>query len=323
VAPRVLTAGETMVLFDSVDEGPAVLGSEYVLRIAGAESNFAVALARLGIGVRWVSRLGRDAFGDLVHETLGGEELDLDFVLRDPRAPTAAFFKWRAGGRTTVSYLRHGSAASRLAEHDVPAAALGGMELVHLTGITMALSDSARALVIDVARRAHEAGAIVTFDPNYRPPLWPSPEAAGRACREVFPFVDWLLCGHHEGATIFGIEDAGELVAALARDGVKSVVRVGERGAILAGPDGPVVVAPRRVEPVRDEVGAGDGFAAGFAYGLLAGWPAARCVRAGNLIAAHALRGTGDWETFPRLVEVRAELHDDNGEEWREEATPG
>jgi 2-dehydro-3-deoxygluconokinase len=322
VAPRVLTAGETMVLLDSLKEGSARVGSSFELRVAGAESNFAIALARLGVGVRWVSRLGRDTFGDLVHATLEAEGLDLDYVVRDDHAPTAAFFKWRQAGRSSVFYLRHGSAASRLREDDLPEAAFEGIELVHLTGITMALSATARALAVGAARRARERGLVVVFDPNYRPPLWTSPEAAGRVCREVFPYIDWLLCGREEGAALFGVEDAGELVESLADEGVKAVVRVGERGAVLGGGDGPVTVAPPRLERVQDEVGAGDGFAAGFSYGLLAGWEAARCVGAGNLIAAHALRGTGDWETFPLLEEVSASL-DRDWEEASAKAKPG
>jgi 2-dehydro-3-deoxygluconokinase len=117
------------------------------------------------------------------------------------------------------------------------------------------------------------------------------------------------------GAAIFGVDDPGDLVDALASEGVDAVVRVGDRGAVLAGPRGPAAVVPRRVESVADEVGAGDGFAAGFSFGLLAGWSPARCARAGNLIAAWALRGTGDWETFPLLDEVRTELEEDDGEE--------
>jgi 2-dehydro-3-deoxygluconokinase len=315
--------GESMVLLDALEDGAPSPGSTLALRIAGAESNFAIALARLGIGVRWVSRLGRDHLGDLVFTTLEAEGLDLQFVVRDGAAPTGAFFKWRSGGRSSVSYLRQGSAASHLSFEDLPPPSFEGIELVHLTGITMALSETARAVVVEAARRARALGLVVIFDPNYRPPLWDSPEAAGRACRELFPYVDWLLCGREEGAAIFGVDDPGDLVDSLASDGVDAVVRVGDRGAVLAGPRGPAAVVPRRVESVADEVGAGDGFAAGFSFGLLAGWHPARCARTGNLIAAWALRGTGDWETFPLLDEVRTELEGDDGEESGGDSTAG
>ena len=289
----VLTVGETMALLDPVEDGELELGMRLTLRFAGAESNFAVGLARLGVAVRWVSRLGRDRFGDLIERTLAAEGVDVSYIRRDD-ARTGLFLKWRSGGRSHVAYYRAGSAASRLAPGDVPDEALDGVRLLHLTGITMAISDTGRALVLDLARRAKERGLTVLFDPNFRPALPDTPEAAAARQRDVLPFVDWYLCGAEEARLLWGEEE----IAA------RKVLRVGARGALV---DGVEVPPPRQVEVV-DEVGAGDGFAAGFAYGLLQAWSPVDCARAGNLIAASALRGTGDWETFPRLAEVEAEL---------------
>jgi 2-dehydro-3-deoxygluconokinase len=156
---------------------------------------------------------------------------------------------------------------------------------VHLTGITLALGDGPRQLVLDMARQARTAGAIVTFDPNYRPALWDSPEAAAAAIQPVLAHVDWCLCGAGEA----------NLVA-----GARRVVRHADRTVI-----GDLTVTPTRAEEVVDEIGAGDAFAAGFAYGLLQGWEPEACARAAHVIAGWALRGTGDWETLPRLDEVR------------------
>jgi 2-dehydro-3-deoxygluconokinase len=289
----VLTVGETMALLDPLEDGELRLGMPLTLRFAGAESNFAVGLARLGVDVAWVSRLGRDPFGDMIEAGLAAEGLDLRFVQRDD-APTGLFCKWRSGGRSSVVYRRAGSAASRLAPGDVPDEALEDVRLVHLTGITMAISESARALVLDVARRARDRGAIVLFDPNFRPALPDTPEAAAARQRAILPFVDWYLCGEGEGELLW---PDGEIP-------VPCVRRVGARGAIVDG----VEVPPPRTAVVVDEVGAGDAFAAGFAYGLLRGWPPAECAHAGNVIAAWALAGTGDWETLPRLADVRADL---------------
>ena len=299
-----------MALLDPIGEGELHAGTEFTLRIAGAESNFGVALARLGVAVTWISRLGSDPFGDVVHRTLSDEGFDLRYVTRDPVAPTGLFFKWRVGGRSRVLYHRKGSAASLLGAADVPTVALDGVSLVHLTGITMALSESARGLVLDLAARARERGITVLFDPNYRPPLWPGPERCAAVQSQVLPFVDWYLCGLEEGGLLFGTDTAEDLLQALRDAGVSGAVRVGEGGAVVLDPNGPVVVPPPRLHEVRDEVGAGDGFAAGFAYGLLRGWGAVDCARAGNLIAGSALGGTGDWETFPRLAEIEEELLD-------------
>ena len=285
MSPRVLTVGETMVLLDPVEDGPLELGRTLTLRIAGAESNFAVALTRLGVDVAWVSRVGDDRFGELVREALGAEGVDLRWVRTAPGAPTGAFFKWRDGGRSHNAYYRRGSAASTMTAADLPDEALDGVELVHLTGITTALGDGPRALVVDVARRARERGALVTFDPNFRPSLWGSTAEAAAAQAEVLPYVDWYLCGVDEGRTLFGVDDVA--AAAQAAGAREADVRSGER-------TGPVV----------DEVGAGDAFAAGFVLGLLEGRGREDCVRLGNVVAAGALRGTGDWETLPRREEL-------------------
>jgi sugar/nucleoside kinase (ribokinase family) len=302
---RVVTAGETMALLDPVADGEIDLGDLLRLRIAGAESNFAVGLARLGVPVAWISRLGADRMGALIRGALEAEGVDLRWVAPDAAGPTGLFYKWRADGRTSVAYYRRGSAASRLSDADAPDEALVGAAHVHLTGITMALGDGPRALVLSLARRAREVGATVTFDPNYRPALWSSPAAAAAAMEPMLEHVDWYLCGSAEGETLFG----GDPIDALAAGGVPgAVVRVGERGALVAVGGEVSEVRPARTEQVVDEIGAGDAVAAGFVYGLLQAWEPERCTHAANVVAAFALRGTGDWETLPRLDEVRALL---------------
>ena len=289
----VLTVGETMALLDPHGDGVPVPGTSFTLRFAGAESNVAIALARLGVRVTWISRLGLDPFGDMIERGLRGEGVDVSHVRRDD-ARTGLFLKWRGDEERGVEYYRAGSAASRLRPEDVPDEALEGVRLVHLTGITMAISETGRALVVDLARRARERGAIVLFDPNFRPALPDTPEAAADRQREVLPYADWYLTGESEARLLWGDEAIP----------VRTVLRVGARGAVVDG----VTVPPPREVAVVDEIGAGDAFAAGFAYGLLEGRPPTACAHAGNVLAARALAGTGDWETLPRLADVAGEL---------------
>jgi 2-dehydro-3-deoxygluconokinase len=305
--PWVLTVGETMALLDPTTEGPISSGMEFSLRLAGAESNFAIALRRLGVSVTWVSRLGADALGDVLFHGLENEGLDLSYVRRDD-APTGLFFKWRSEGRSRVLYYRKGSAASHLELADVPDDALEGATLVHLTGITMALSESARSTVVEVARRARMRGIPVIFDPNYRSALWSGPEEAAKAHEEVLGFVDWYLCGLEEGNLLWGTSHETALFDALGNNGLRAAVRVGRKGALVHDGATVTAVAPDHLEQVHDEVGAGDAFAAGFAYGLLNEWQPTDCAHAGNTIAARALRGTGDWETLPYLAEIEDDL---------------
>lgn len=305
---RVLTLGETMALIDPLED-ELYEGAQLTLRVAGAESNVGIGLSRLGIETTWISRLGTDPLGDLVSATLAAEGLDLTWVRRDPDAPTGVLFKWRAGGKTRVLYYRRGSAASRLESSDVPEEAFEGVAVVHLTGITTALSESARETVVDVARRARERGTTVVFDPNWRPALWTGPDEAVAAHRAVLPYVDWYLCGEEEGILLFGTAGAEDTVRAILAAGAReAVVRARSPGTLFRADGMHAVIPPPVVAPVLDEIGAGDGFAAGFIYGLLHGWGTEGCVRAGHAVAVRALAGTGDWETLPRLDEVRGEL---------------
>ncbi len=116
-----------MALLDPLEDGPLAYGSHLQLRIAGAESNFAIALSRLGISVSWISRLGSDQFGDLIVASLAAEGVDVAGVCFEPHVPTGAFFKWREGGRSQNLYYRAGSAASRLSLDDLHADALIGV----------------------------------------------------------------------------------------------------------------------------------------------------------------------------------------------------
>lgn len=302
---KALTVGETMALLDPAGAGRPAAGTTFVLRTAGAESNFAIGLSRLGVETAWISRLGRDVLGDVVFDTLAAEGVDVRGVKRDAAAPTGVFLKWREEGRSHVLYYRRGSAAAQLEPSDVPDEALDGVQLLHLTGITMALSGSARELVVDLAARAAARGITVLFDPNWRPALWRSAAEAAAAHREVLPNVDWYLCGAEEGRTLLETEtDEETLEAARAAGARDAVVRIGARGALVRVDGAVRAIPPLRVAEVRDEVGAGDGFAAGFGYGLLRRWSPADCASSGNVVAAAALAGTGDWETLPRLADV-------------------
>jgi 2-dehydro-3-deoxygluconokinase len=126
----------------------------------------------------------------------------------------------------------------------------------------------------------------------------------------VLPFVDWYLCGEEEGRVVFGTSDpVSTLAAACAAGAGAAVVRVGARGAIVRDSSGITTEVPSvREVTVLDEIGAGDAFAAGFAFGLLQGWRPPDCARIGNILAAFALEGTGDWETLPRLTEIVDQL---------------
>jgi 2-dehydro-3-deoxygluconokinase len=307
--PEVLTLGETMILFEAVREPRLQVGSTFTLRIAGAESNFAIALVRLEVPVAWVSRVGSDRYGALVTDALSREGVDLRHVRTSSTRPTGVFFKWHERQTPQIVYYRSGSAATELEPSDVPDDALENVRLLHVTGITLALSESARALVLDAARRARARGVTVTFDPNYRPPLWSDPQAAFESQRPLLELVDWYLCGEAEGRLLVDASSSQELWKALRGHGVRGAcIRRGREGALVSSGDRLHEVRPSRLTAVVDEVGAGDGFAAGFVYGLRNGWDPTRCAHAGNTVARAALGHAGDWEGYPRTERFLAEL---------------
>jgi len=305
--PEVVTLGETMVLFWPADGAPLDAASHWESSLGGAESNFAVALARLGRPTRWISRLGDDPFGRLVRATLRREGVVVD-APPDPHAPTAVFFKERAAhGPRRVVYYRRGSAASLMGPDDLNAAHLAGARVLHVTGITPALSESCAATVDRAVALAREVGLLVSVDPNVRLQLWPDREACRAALTRLVSRADLVLLGHEDAEVLYpGLDEDGGLAAITAAGPRTVVLKLGERGARGVRDGEQFAVAPYPVVAV-DTVGAGDGFDAGFIAGLLRGYPFARCLALGARVGAAAVAATGDWEGYPLVGDLEPE----------------
>lgn len=299
--PDVLTVGESMVAFRA--EGPVAHGGTQVTRVAGAESNVAIGLVRLGHSVAWAGRVGADGFGRLILRELRAEGVDTAHAVVDPSRPTGLMFvEERTADLTRVEYRRSGSAGSALRREDVEAALAAGPRVVHLTGITPALSGSARDAVQWTAENAGAAGALVTFDVNFRSRLWSREQA-----REVLA----PLAGH--AAYVIASEDELDLVAdgsedeaaadLLARGARAVVVKRGHRGASVHTRSGRVDAPAIQVTAV-DPIGAGDAFSAGYLSGLLDGFEPAECLRRGITTGAFAASVRGDWDGAPTRDEL-------------------
>ncbi len=300
----VVTLGETMVLLWPTGAARLEDAATYERSLGGAESNLAIALARLGLRPRWISRLGDDPFGRYTRATLEREGVVVDAPV-DTDAPTAVFFKERiAHGPRRVYYYRRGSAASHIEPSDLSAAQFAGARLLHLTGITPALSTGCAATVDRAITLARAAGARVCVDPNVRPQLWPEPKVGITALHALMARADLVLLGDEDAAYLFpGLSDPAVLDAVRALGPHMVALNLGARGAraVLDGED--VSVTPYPVAVV-DSVGAGDGFDAGFIAGLLRGDPLPRCLALGARIGAAAVATTGDWEGYPTSREL-------------------
>ena len=308
----VVTVGETMVSFHPVREGMIAHSPTLEWTVAGAESNVAIGLTRLGKRARWISRLGSDPFGDIVSRTIAGEGVDTSFVVRDPDAPTGLFFRETRGisGRHFY-YYRRGSAASRLSPQDFRDQWLEDARHLHVTGITPALSDSARELVLLLLHKARERGMSISFDPNLRRKLWDE-TTARETLLAMVPLCDVFLPGTDEAEFLLGprpIEDWGR---AFLEMGPKVVaLKRGEEGAIGFAAGQSVRATAFPVGPPVDCTGAGDAFAAGFISVYLdrsAGTEGEDFLQAalarGNVMGALITQHRGDWEGLPTLAEL-------------------
>lgn len=300
----VLTVGESLGLFVTRRIGPLSLAHEADIRVGGAESNFAIACSRLGTRVGWVGRVGNDGIGQAVVRTLLAEGVHVT-VQRDRDRPTGVMVKERRTSvHQRVTYYRSGSAASVTLSSDVPDDLLRSARVLHLTGITSALSTTARDAVRDLVVRARRDAIIVSYDLNYRAALW-SPSAAQEEYRRLLPLVDIVFAGLDEAAIIDPtITDASEAWASLRAMGVRHlVVKDGARGAHSFSAAGTVFREAIPV-PVIDTVGAGDAFVAGFLTAMLAGEEVGGSLDRGVRAGAFACMAEGDWEGSPTLTEL-------------------
>jgi len=309
---EVVTLGECLASFVAADAGPLAEARGFTRHIAGAEANVAVGLARLGHAVAYIGRVGGDGFGTAILRALRGEGVDVRHLTIDDSARTGVMFRERRVlGAMDVVYHRAGSAGSRLTPEEVVRAVddgvFEGIRWLHLTGITPALSDSARAATMRALEEGRRIGATVSLDVNLRRRLW-SDEQAAPVLRDLASRVDVVFGSTDELALVAGADldsEPDQLVAAVAATGPRTVVvKLGRDGAL--GRDGETSMAEPgiAVTDVVDPVGAGDAFCAGFIAGRLDGVDLTTALRMGNACGALAVAASGDQSGLPDRVEL-------------------
>jgi len=289
---EVLAVGETMALVAPAAAEPLESAADFRIDAGGAEANVASHLAALGRRAAWAGAVGDDALGRRLVRQLAERGVDTSGVAFDPGAPTGVYLKDPGAG---VHYYRRGSAASRLGPDFVAELGFDGVRVLHLSGITPALSPSCEALFDALVDAAHAAGAAVSFDVNHRAALWPSTDAAARRLRAAAARADIVFVGRDEAAALWGTASA-EDVRALLPEPAHLVVKDGAVGATEFHVAGVEHVPALPVELV-EAVGAGDAFAAGWLAAWLDGAPAVDRLRAGHERAVVVLADTAD---FPR-----------------------
>ena len=307
MALDVVTVGEAMVLFAAQQPGPLDRVETFARATAGAELNVAIGLARLGLRVGYISRLGADSFGRHIAATLDREGIDRSHAGIDTGHPTGFMLKSRSddGSDPQVEYFRRGSAASRLGPAANPRGYCAASRHLHLTGIFVALSPSTRELVFELAADARAAGRSVSFDPNLRPSLWRSQAEMVECLNRLASLGDWVLPGLQEGRLLTGRDNPEGIADFYLERGAKGVVvKLGPGGAYFASTSERGHAAGIAVERVVDTVGAGDGFAVGVVSALLEGLTLAAAAARGNTIGARVVQFPGDCDGLPTRDEL-------------------
>jgi 2-dehydro-3-deoxygluconokinase len=269
-----LTVGESMLRF-SVPSGRLLVDAPmFDVHVAGTESNVAVAVARMGFTSRWLSRLPDNVLGHRLADTISGQGVDCSHVdWSDTERVGLYFLEFGASPRPTkVLYDRAPSAARNMDEKTFDLSLIGKAKIIHLTGITVALSEGCSRLIETIVARANDLKIPVVFDVNYRALLWSHKECRTKLA-PLLSKVDTLIVSKRDLEPIFEI--AGDAATA-AKElhklfGLPRIaITTGEQGA--AGfENGNTVVAPGYPVEMVDRIGAGDSFAAGVISGLLEG----------------------------------------------------
>jgi 2-dehydro-3-deoxygluconokinase len=303
--PDIIAIGEPMLEFNAEEEGALSEVGRFVVGWGGDTSNFCIAASRAGSRVGYLTRLGEDEFGESFLNLWQREGIDVSRIVKDPDAFTAAYFISRKGRQHYFTYFRRDSAASRMTPGFLPKDYIAGAKLLHVSGISQAISQSACDTVFAAMGIARAAGRLVSYDPNFRPKLWPLDRARAvihETCRQadlIFPSLD-------DARQLTGLTTAEEIAKFYFGLGPKVVViKLGAEGALLATAEGLRTFPPYKIDSI-DMSGAGDTFDGAFVAGYLAGRPVQECMRFANAAAAITTSGLGCVTPVPRREAIEA-----------------
>lgn len=302
----VFTLGDALITFNPSDTGPLRYVPTFSRKVGGAELNFAIGCARLGLKSKWMSRLGGDEFGRVIYNFARGEGIDVSEVKLVDGYPSSLNFKEiREDGSGKTFYYRYQSPILTMEPSDITEAILDGVDIVHLTGVFLAINPKNLDITLEVLKLAKEKNIPVSFDPNIRLKLWTIEEAKATYMK-VFPYVDILLTGRDEIELIHG-DSSKVSLEALAKEFKMAhlVIKDGGNGATVFVNGQWHEKEAFKVQPI-DTVGAGDGFDAGYIYSYLHNYSPLESLQFANGVGALVTTVSGDNEGLPELDEVFA-----------------
>jgi 2-dehydro-3-deoxygluconokinase len=301
-----LCMGEPMLEFNQLPPQPD--GTRHYLEGHGGDtSNAAIAAARQGARVGYITALGQDMPGDSFMELWAREGVDASTVLRTDRWQTGVYFVTHDAQGHHFLHYRANSAAAMYTSADLPDQAIAVARMFYVSGISQGISNSAADAVFAAIDIARCNGRKVAYDTNYRPRLWP-PARAAAVMHEAMAQADYALPGIDDVQTLTGLTDPQAILDFYLRLGPKVVVlKMGEQGAWLATPQQRMHISPCTVKVV-DATGAGDAFCGSFLARILAGDTPEQAARYANLAAALKCTGYGAVAPIPRAADVIAAM---------------
>jgi 2-dehydro-3-deoxygluconokinase len=296
----IVALGEAMIEFNETRASGA---HAWLQGFGGDTSNMAIAAARLGARSGYATRVGNDAFGRRLTDLWKREGVAIDGVAVDPDAPTGVYFVSHDASGHVFSYLRAGSAASRMTPATLPIAVIRATRVLHLSGISQAISATACDACFAAIDAARAGGVQVSYDTNLRLALWPLPRARA-IVRETLRLADWALPGLDDARHLFDTDDAARIVGICHDLGASWVVlKLGREGCVVSNGRRREHIAGVAVDAV-DATGAGDCFDGAFAARIVAGDDPFAAARFANAAAALATTGYGAVAPLPRLADV-------------------
>lgn len=298
-----ITFGESMGLV-MPDDGRGIETTQRLIRtFGGAESNVAIGVSRLGHKVGWFGSLGNDPFGRFIHKQIRGEGVDTSRVFFDDHHPTGFMMREKVKGEVSVYYYRAGSAASKMSPDLLDEDYIAKAKFLHVTGITAAISETARETLKAAMLLARKHNVKVCFDPNIRLKLW-SIDEARPVILELAQLSDYFLPGLQELQWIYQTQNLSEIFERVSHIQATTVVKGGDNCSYLIDKGQTEIIPFVKAEQVIDTVGAGDAFCAGFISGLIQNLPLNECVKLASLLGSMIVQVEGDWEGLPTSREV-------------------
>ncbi|WP_027108908.1 sugar kinase [Lacticigenium naphthae] len=306
---KVLLIGEAMGLFKAEEYGDLKNVKAFTKSLAGAEFNVGIGLSRLNHTVEMITKLGKDPVGEYIYDQLKNENIGSRYVIFDSDTPTGIMLKNKVkNGDPDTAYYRKCTAFGTLTIEDIEAIDFSTIDLLHITGIPLAINTTVREVVFYLVDKAKQSNVKISFDPNLRPALWKSKEEMIEILNKMAGHADVVLPGISEGALLTGSSDPEEIAKFYLDRGAQCIIiKTGSTGAFVAEKNKQAIQVPGfAVEKIVDTVGAGDGFAVGVISAYLEGasWQDA-AIRA-NAIGSIQIQHAGDNENLPTQKELTA-----------------